>query len=150
MTLHLSYCTHFLKSFLHVCSSISLNIFNLFGSKKLNSFLLPPAFCPLPFSIIMLVKIFISGLIGAASSVALNYGVASVPCGLVSPGADKVCFIRAFTNSLDSWKFGFILGAIFGLASGADYRRIASRIQPIHLCFLFGYLLFVRFSNFRI
>jgi muramidase (phage lysozyme) len=81
----------------------------------------------------MLGKIFISGLIGAASSVAFNYGIASVPCGLVSPGADKVCFIRAFTNSLDSWKFGFILGGIFRLVSGVDYRRIASRIQPIHL-----------------
>jgi hypothetical protein len=81
----------------------------------------------------MLGRVFISGLIGAAISVALSYGVASVPCGLVSPGADKICFIRAFVNSLDSWKFGFILGGVFGLACGVDYRRVASKIQPIHL-----------------
>jgi len=81
----------------------------------------------------MLGKIFISGLIGATSSVALSYGVASTPCILVSLGADKVCFVRAFTNSLDSCKLGFIIGGIFGLVSGVDYHRIASRIQPIHL-----------------
>ncbi|MFH7029377.1 MAG: lysozyme [Heteroscytonema crispum UTEX LB 1556] len=78
-------------------------------------------------------KIFISGLIGAASSVALSYGVASVPCGLVSPGADKICLVRAFGKSIDSWKLGFILGGILGLVSGIDYRRVAIKIQPIHL-----------------
>ncbi|PAX51319.1 glycoside hydrolase family 24 protein [Brunnivagina elsteri] len=81
----------------------------------------------------MLGKIFISGLISAASSVALSYGVASVPCGLVSPGADKICLFRTLIKSIDSWKLGFIIGGIFGLVSGVDYRRIATKIQPIHL-----------------
>jgi muramidase (phage lysozyme) len=81
----------------------------------------------------MLGRVFISGLIGAAISVAMNYGMNSAPCGLVSPNTDKVCLVRAFTNSLDSWKLGFILGGIFGLVSGVDYRRLASKIQPIHL-----------------
>lgn len=81
----------------------------------------------------MLGKIFISGLIGAASSVTLFYGVASAPCGLVSPGADKVCLVRAFGKSLDSCKFGFVIGGIFGLVSGVNYRRFPSKIQPVHL-----------------
>jgi muramidase (phage lysozyme) len=83
----------------------------------------------------MLRKIFISGLIGAASSIALSYGVASVPCGLASRGADKVCQVRAFQKSLEGWKFGLIFGGILGLVSGVDYRRVASRIKPIHLSF---------------
>jgi len=44
----------------------------------------------------MFVKIFISGLIGAAGSLALSYGMTSVPCSLISPGAEKICFVRAF------------------------------------------------------
>jgi muramidase (phage lysozyme) len=81
----------------------------------------------------MLGKIFISGLIGAASSVALTYGVASVPCRLASRSTNKVCLVRTFAKSLDSWKFGFIFGGIFGLVSGVNCRRVAKRIQPIHV-----------------
>jgi muramidase (phage lysozyme) len=96
----------------------------------------------------MLGKIFISGLIGAASSVVLSYGVASVPCGLVSPGADKICLVRTFGKSISSWKLGLIVGGIFWLVSGIDYHCVAIKIQPIHLsltsilclgiCCLFG------------
>jgi muramidase (phage lysozyme) len=81
----------------------------------------------------MLGRVFISGLIGVAGSIAFSYGIASVPCGLASPGADNICQVRAFGKSLNSWKLGFILGGIFGLVSGVDYRRVASKIQPIHL-----------------
>jgi muramidase (phage lysozyme) len=81
----------------------------------------------------MFVKIFISGLIGAAGSVALSYGMTSVPCSLVSPGVEKICFVRAFVKSIGSWKLGFIIGGIFGLVSGIDSRRVAIKIQPIHL-----------------
>ncbi|BAZ40348.1 hypothetical protein NIES4101_63090 [Calothrix sp. NIES-4101] len=81
----------------------------------------------------MLWKIFISGLIGAASSVALSYGIASVSCGLVSPNTDKICLVSTFGKSIDSWKLGFIIGGIFGLFPGVDYHRVASKIKPIHL-----------------
>ncbi|PAX51577.1 glycoside hydrolase family 24 protein [Brunnivagina elsteri] len=81
----------------------------------------------------MLGRVFISGLIGVAGSIALSYGVASVPCSLVSPNTDKICLVSTFGKSIGSWKLGFILGGIFGLASRVDYRRVASKIQPIHL-----------------
>ena len=78
-------------------------------------------------------KIFISGLIGAAGSVALSYGITSVPCGLVSPSTHKICLVRTWGKSIGSWKLGFIIGGIFGLVSGIDSRRVAIKIQPIHL-----------------
>lgn len=49
-----------------------------------------------------IVPIFISGVVGAACSVAFSYGVASLPCGLVSKGADTVCQVRSFGKALDS------------------------------------------------
>ncbi|PHJ57248.1 hypothetical protein VF14_22095 [Nostoc linckia z18] len=61
-----------------------------------------------------IVPIFISGVVGAACSVAFSYGVASLPCGLVSKGADSVCQVRSFGKAVDSWKFGFIVGGLVG------------------------------------
>ena len=79
-----------------------------------------------------IVPIFISGLVGAACSVAFSYGVASLPCGLVSKGADTVCQVRSFGKALDSWKFGFIIGGLGGLIL-SPHRQFISRFQPIHL-----------------
>jgi muramidase (phage lysozyme) len=79
-----------------------------------------------------IVPIFISGLVGATCSVAFSYGVASLPCGLVSKGADTVCQVRSFGKALDSWKFGFIIGGLGGLIL-SPHRQFISRFQPIHL-----------------
>jgi muramidase (phage lysozyme) len=81
----------------------------------------------------MLGRVFISGLIGVAASVALSYRITPATCSLVSPNTDKICLVRAFGKSIGSWKLGFIIGGIFGLVSGVNYRRIAIKIQPIHL-----------------
>lgn len=62
-----------------------------------------------------IVPIFISGVVGAACSVAFSYGVASLPCRLVSKSADTVCQERSFGKALDSWKFGFVVGGLTGL-----------------------------------
>ncbi|MFS0514810.1 lysozyme [Nostoc sp. UIC 10607] len=79
-----------------------------------------------------IVPIFISGVVGAAGSVAFSYGVASLPCGLVSKGADSVCQVRSFSKAVDSWKFGFIVGGLVGLIFSPRHQFI-SRFQPIHL-----------------
>ncbi|MBD2450109.1 lysozyme [Nostoc sp. FACHB-152] len=79
-----------------------------------------------------IVPIFISGVVGAACSVAFSYGVASLPCGLVSKGADTVCQVRSFGKAVDSWKFGFIVGGLVGLIFSPRHQFI-SRFQPIHL-----------------
>ncbi|MBC1218426.1 lysozyme [Nostoc sp. UCD121] len=79
-----------------------------------------------------IVPVFISGVIGAACSVAFSYGVASLPCGLVSKGADTVCQVRSFGKALDSWKFGFIVGGLVGFTLSPRHQFI-SRFQPIHL-----------------
>ncbi|BAZ19231.1 lysozyme [Nostoc sp. LEGE 06077] len=79
-----------------------------------------------------IVPIFISGVVGAACSVAFSYGVASLPCGLVSKGADSVCQVRSFGKAVDSWKFGFIVGGLIGLIFSPRHQFI-SRFQPIHL-----------------
>ncbi|MBD2497561.1 lysozyme [Nostoc sp. FACHB-280] len=79
-----------------------------------------------------IVPIFISGVVGAACSVAFSYGVASLPCGLVSKGADTVCQVRSFGKAVDSWKFGFIVGGLAGLIF-SPRRQFISRFQPIHL-----------------
>ncbi|MHC5597744.1 MAG: glycoside hydrolase family 24 protein [Nostoc sp.] len=79
-----------------------------------------------------IVPIFISGVVGAACSVAFSYGVASLPCGLVSKGADTVCQVRSFGKALDSWKFGFIVGGLAGFILSPRHQFI-SRFKPIHL-----------------
>ncbi|MDZ8137585.1 MAG: lysozyme [Nostoc sp. DedQUE04] len=79
-----------------------------------------------------IVPIFISGVVGAACSVAFSYGVASLPCGLVSKGADTICQVRSFGKALDSWKFGFIVGGLAGFILSPRHQFI-SRFQPIHL-----------------
>ncbi|MEH1826786.1 MAG: lysozyme [Nostoc sp.] len=79
-----------------------------------------------------IVPIFISGVVGAACSVAFSYGVVSLPCGLVSKGADTVCQVRNFGKALDSWKFGFIVGGLVGFTLSPRHQFI-SRFQPIHL-----------------
>ncbi|GJD19935.1 similar to phage endolysin [Rivularia sp. IAM M-261] len=80
----------------------------------------------------MLLRIFISGLIGAASSVAFSYGAASVPCRSASGGADTVCQTREESQSLDSWKFGFVAGSLVGLLRGKNSRPV-SCLQPSHV-----------------
>jgi muramidase (phage lysozyme) len=79
-----------------------------------------------------IVPIFISGVVGAACSVAFSYGVASLPCGLVSKGADTICQVRSFGKALDSWKFGFIVGGLVGFILSPRHQFI-SRFKPIHL-----------------
>ncbi|MHC5862169.1 glycoside hydrolase family 24 protein [Nostoc sp.] len=79
-----------------------------------------------------IVPIFISGVVGAACSVAVSYGVASLPCGLVSKGADTICQVRSFGKGLDSWKFGFIVGGLVGSIL-SHRRQFILRFQPIHL-----------------
>ncbi|MEH1970085.1 glycoside hydrolase family 24 protein [Nostoc sp.] len=79
-----------------------------------------------------IVPIFISGVVGAACSVAFSYGVASLPCGFVSKGADTVCQVRSFGKALDSWKFGFIVGGLTGFILSPHHQFI-SRFKPIHL-----------------
>ncbi|MHC5722982.1 MAG: glycoside hydrolase family 24 protein [Nostoc sp.] len=79
-----------------------------------------------------IVPIFISGVVGAAGSVAFSYGVASLPCGLVSKGADTVCQVRSFDKALDSWKFGFIVGGLVGSIL-SHRRQFILRFRPIHL-----------------
>lgn len=79
-----------------------------------------------------IVPIFISGVVGAACSVVFSYGVASLPCGLVSKGADTICQVRSFGKALDSWKFGFIVGGLIGLIL-SPRRQFISRFKPIHL-----------------
>ncbi|MEH1928104.1 glycoside hydrolase family 24 protein [Nostoc sp.] len=79
-----------------------------------------------------IVPIFISGVVGAACSVAFSYGVASLPCGLVSKGADTICQVRSFGKGLDSWKFGFAVGSLVGSILSPRHQFI-SRFRPIHL-----------------
>lgn len=79
-----------------------------------------------------IVPIFISGVVGAACSVAFSYGVASLPCGLVSKGADTVCQVRSFGKALDSWKFGFAVGSLVGSIL-SHRRQFILRFRPIHL-----------------
>ncbi|MEH1788619.1 MAG: lysozyme [Nostoc sp.] len=79
-----------------------------------------------------IVPIFISGVVGAACSVAFSFGVASLPCGLVSKGADSVCQVRSFGKAVDSWKFGFIVGGLVGLIFSPRHQFI-SCFKPIHL-----------------
>ncbi|MBD2772125.1 glycoside hydrolase family 104 protein [Iningainema tapete] len=79
-----------------------------------------------------IIPIFISGLVGAASCVAFSYGATSLPCRLVSKGADTVCLLNSFGKALDSWKFGFIAGGLVGLVWNPRYNLL-SRFQPIHL-----------------
>ncbi|WP_017314017.1 glycoside hydrolase family 24 protein [Mastigocladopsis repens] len=93
-----------------------------------------------------IVPIFISGVVGAACSVAFSYGVASLPCGLVSKGADTICQVRSFGKALDSWKFGFIVGGLVGLILSPRHQFI-SRFQPIHLSTASLITLGIYFSN---
>ncbi|KAB8314404.1 lysozyme [Tolypothrix campylonemoides VB511288] len=79
-----------------------------------------------------IVPIFISGLVGAACSVAFSYGVASLPCPLTSKGADTVCQVPSFGRVLNSWKFGFVVGGLVGLI-WSPRRQLISRFQPVHL-----------------
>ncbi len=79
-----------------------------------------------------IVPIFISGLVGAACSVAFSYGVASLPCSLALKSADTVCQVPSFGRVLDSWKFGFVVGGLVGLIWSPRCQLI-SRFQPVHL-----------------
>lgn len=81
----------------------------------------------------MLVRTFISGLVGVGILISASYGINSAQCNFNSPSQDSKCWIRTFNQSLDGWKLGFIIGGVFGLISGIDYRRLALRMQPIHL-----------------
>ncbi|MEH2002344.1 MAG: lysozyme [Nostoc sp.] len=79
-----------------------------------------------------IVPIFISGVVGAACSVVFSYGIASLPCRLVSKDANTICQVRSFDKALDSWKFGFAVGSLVGSIL-SHRRQFILRFQPIHL-----------------
>ncbi len=76
------------------------------------------------------------GVVGSVVGIGVAYGVASLPCSLLSKPADKVCYVRVFSKSLDVWKIGFLGGMAVGLISTkVSHSSHSNRIkfQPIHL-----------------
>lgn len=94
-----------------------------------------------------IVPIFVSGLVGAACSIAFSYGVALLPCGLASKGADTVCYVRSFSKALDSCKFGFFAGIIVGLLclTVVDLYRVFSLLTCQLLLYLFWRYIYLVF-----
>lgn len=81
----------------------------------------------------MVEKLVLGGIAGSVIGVGIAYGFASLPCGLVSKPADKVCYVRAFNKSLDAWKIGCLGGVIIGLTLSNSNKQRRFKFQPMHL-----------------